>query len=435
MNENIYKLIGQGEGNEVEFKKNENSVAQSVCAMANSNGGNVLVGIDDNGKIVGVGKKIKERIATALQALVPYPEVAISYSKVEGKEVIVIKIKKSKSLVHLGKKAFIRVGRSNRGLYIEEMLERAVELTDIKFDIQPSTLPTNVIDKKYLKWYLDTRKKTRGIPTRGTLKENMRKTKICVPRNGQLYPTYGGILFFSPDPGDYIPGARARIIVMDGHETESVRELSGPVWKIADDAYSQVVGMIETVEVRTGVKRKKVLIYPEGAIKEAIINALAHRNYIIDADIRIFVRDDALIVRSPGSFPPLVDIKNPDHYPRNPLLCQFLYDCGYIERYGFGIIRILEECHAHPYSDVRFDVTPSKVDVVFYKEKHGIDEIDRKIIALVGERAMSSSEIGEKVGLSKVSVLKRIKKLMGIGEVKRIGRGAATRYHGGQSNK
>jgi len=429
MNENVYKLIGAGEGETIEFKKNERSVAESVCAMANTIGGCVLVGIDNQGNIVGIEKKTKERISTALQSLIPSPKINIDHLELERKNVIKIKVEKNDTLVFIGKRAYIRIGCSNRALSIDEMLERAVEFTNIKFDMQLSNQSITILNKKIIKWYLENRKKTRGIPVRGTLNENLRKIKAGINQNGKLKPTYGGILFFTQDPADYISSAKARVIKMRGNETEMIKELFGPVWKLADDVYNHVLSILESVELRTGTRRKKILIYPEGAIREAIINAFAHRNYLVDADIRIFLKENSLIIRSPGSFPPAVDIKNPDHYPRNPLLCQYLYDCGYIERYGFGILRILEECDAHPYSNVRFDITPSKVDVVFYKKIVGIDEVDRKIIAIIKDHPMSSSEIGSNVGLSKVSVLKRIKKLLVIMEVKKLGKGPGTRYY------
>ena len=426
MKEKVYLLIGRGEGEKVEFKKNEKSVVETVCAFANTFGGTVLVGVTDEGKIVGISEKEKEKISNYLHALNPLPKMKIHDVRVDGKDVLMIEVKKSDSLVFYGTKAYIRVGRSNHPLSVDEMIERSVELTALNFDMLPSPHGKEVLKKEYVKWYLERREKMRGIPMRGNYDENLKKLKILVKKNGKYRASYGGILFFTENPEIYINSASLRVI--DFRRGEVVKKFEGPVWKIIDDAYSHILSNLNMIEIRVGARRERILEYPEEALREAIINALAHRNYLIPADVRIFIYNDKLIVRSPGSFPPGVSVENPEHHPRNPLLCSYLYDTGYIERYGFGIQRIMDSCRMHPMCHVEFNVTSSKVDVIFSKSEGNVDEIDRKIVAMIRNNPMSSSEIARTVGLSKVSVLNRLKKLIAMGVVRRMGSGPTTRY-------
>lgn len=426
MKEKFFMLLGKGEGEDVEFKKNERSVVETVCAFANTFGGYVLVGVDDGGKIVGVSKKTKERISNHLHALSPYPQVKIHEINIDGKNVLLIEVKRSNTLVSYGNSAYIRVGRSNRALSVGEMIERSVELTAIKFDSLPSPYGPKIIKREYVEWYLEQREKFRNISARGSYEENLKKLKIIVKKDGSYKATYGGILFFSEEPERYISSASLRVI--DFRNGESIVKFTGPVWKIIDGAYNHILSLLKVIELRIGPRRGRFLEYPEYAIREAIINALAHRNYLIDADVRIFIYEDKMLIRSPGSFPPGVTIDAPEHHPRNPLLCQYLYDTGYIERYGFGIQRIKESCNEHPLCEVDFDVRSSRVDVILQKTSPELDDIDRKIISMLKNNPMRSGEIAERIGMSKVATLQRLKKLMEMGFIKKIGSGPGTRY-------
>jgi ATP-dependent DNA helicase RecG len=84
------------------------------------------------------------------------------------------------------------------------------------------------------------------------------------------------------------------------------------------------------------------LEYPIKAIRECIINALIHRNYFEPADTRVAIYDDRIEIISPGTFPEGVTPEEPKHVPVNPILCQLMYDVGFIEKYGSGIYMINE---------------------------------------------------------------------------------------------
>ncbi len=422
------KLLVKGEGEEVEFKRNHRSIADTVTAFANTYGGFVLVGIEDDGTVRGVGKRTKERVSTALHLLSPPPALSIRSITIHDIEVMMIEVEKSDALVFNNRTPYIRVGRSNRALTLSEMLTRSVELTQIHFDTQLSTIDVDILSEAHVRRYLRLREEVRGIAPRDTIETNLVKIKGAGWRQDVLKATYGGFLYFSDAPERYISGATGRVVIHSPSGPSQNIELSGPIWKLIDDMYSTVVSKVDTVEYRIGGRRTKRMVYPEGAIREAITNAFSHRNYLHEADVRAFIRKHELVIRSPGSFPPTIDIDRPEHYPRNPLLCQYLYDCGYIERYGFGIVKIREECEAHPFCDVRFDIARSHVDLIFSRLDGDLDEIDRKIVALATGRPVASSVLAENVGLSKVTVLNRLKKLRSLGEVEKIGRGPATRY-------
>ena len=184
----------------------------------------------------------------------------------------------------------------------------------------------------------------------------------------------------------------------------------------------------KTLEVVVGTKRMKLPEYPPRAVREALINAFAHRNYAIPSDIRIFIHPNKLVIRNPGGLMPGVDLNDPEHVPRNPNLCQLFYDVGYIEKYGYGIRMIREECKRHGLVSVDFKSPPNRFEVVFKKRTEELlDNVDRKILQLL-VIPRRSGEISEAIGLSKPAVVERLKKLESLGLIRKTGRGAHVKY-------
>jgi len=427
----IISILSRGENERVEFKARPSGIAKSVCAFANSEGGVIVLGVDNKGGIIGIenAEKAMERISNEISGLSPIPAFNIEKVVINGKIIIVISVEKSSLLVSHGPIAYIRVGRSSRPLSIDEILVRAAEIRRAHFDELPSPLHCGSVNRRYIGWYLKRREEVRNVKARGRIEENIKRLKICVEKRKRKVLTYAGVLFFTEHPEEVIPGAVIRVIEMTSSgETKTIKEFYGPVWKQADDVYSFLISKTLPAVVRVGVSRKALSPYPEGAVREAIINAIVHRNYAIESDIRIFVKPHEIIIRSPGSFPPGVSVDEPEHVPRNPLLCKYMYDTGYVEKYGFGIIKMREETAAHPFCTLEISPKKAHVDVIFRQKHAGLDDIDQKIIALVHENPMRSSEIALKVGMSKVAVISRLKRLIALGVVKKIGNGPATMY-------
>jgi len=423
--EELIEIVAKGEGEEADFKRRASGIEATVCAMANTKGGSILVGIDDEGKIRGVEMDEEEKIVSCLQGLIPPPDVSIKKVKVNDKFVIVIKVKKSKRFVSLGSIAYIRIGRSNRPLDIEEIAILSVEDLKVSFDSLSSPASRDLLNADMVRDFLLRREKVRGVPFRGSIEDNLKKLKIV--KDDSL--TITGLLFFTVHPQDLLPHSGIRIIKMSkSGETEAIEEFKGPLGRLIENVYTRLIELMPSIEYRSGPKRERIPLYPEEALREALINAVAHRNYRIIGDIRIIIRDENILVRNPGSFPPGVDVENPEHIPRNPAICQFLYDSGFIERYGFGIIRMREAVSRHPFASLEILTGGMKTDVLFEAKHKELDEIERKILVIVSGSPLSSSEIAQRLGLSRVSALKRMKRLEDMNLIKKTGKGKNTRY-------
>lgn len=434
----IIELIKSGENERIEFKSRftKEGIAETVCAMLNTDGGVILIGVDDHGKIIGIADdRIIERITSALGAIEPYPKVRVGKIRIDDKDVAYIEVAKSRNLHSYRKVVYIRVGASNRPLSVSEIIERASESLLVFFDELPSNAPSNALNTEYIRDYLMKREKIRGVSYSDKLDEIMRSLRILVKRNSHYVPSNGGLLFFSENPQQYIPNAKVRLIWFKDNEMREyrdAREFTGPLWRIVDEIERYFIKNMRRIGGELiGWRRVDLMEYPIRALREAITNALIHRNYFDPSEVLIFVFPDRIVIRNPGSFPPGVTIEDPIHKPRNPLLAQYMYDIGYIEKYGIGIKLILSECKRHPLVDVEFKIRPFVTEVIFKKLKESpiLDEYDRKIYQLLKERGvLSSSEIAQIVGLSKPSVLKRIEKLIALDLVEAIGKGAGRKY-------
>jgi len=421
----LLSLIKEGESERVEFKRTATpDIAREICAMANAEGGYLLIGVSDDGKIIGCDpKKVAEVLASSLQNITPPISVRTSALDIGGRKVVVVEVPKSKTLCSIGGVAYIRVGSGIRPLSIQEIVMLSSELGTITWDEFPAVDISNMRED-YVEWFFSAMREARGreIP-RADWNRYLRSARAV---KGERL-TNAGVLFFT-DAQEFIPHSGGRIIRMENDQPVWSKEFGGPVWRVIDEMYTELMSQIGSVEIVVGAKRKKLPEYPPRAIREAIINAFAHRNYTIPADVRVFIYPDRLVIRNPGGLMPGVDLSDPEHVPRNPHLCGLLYDSGYIEKYGYGLRMIKSECERHGLVEVEFRSSANRFEVVFKKASAKmLDEIDRKIIEFLSI-PRRSGEIAESVGISKPSVLKRLKKLESLGIVKPVGSGSQRRY-------
>jgi len=430
----IINILKQGEGEKIEFKSSVSNLSHDICAFLNTEGGIVLVGIDDHGNIIGIKNKQKQKVSDILAGIEPIPNVKIEKIKIENTEIFIIKIAKSNKLHSVGNRIYIRLGANNRPLCTQEIIEKAGESIKILFDELPNIeAKLQNIDKDKVKLYLQQREKLRGIRIKGSLEENMRQIKIIRDYRSKIQPTNAGILFFGKSPQALISYSKVRLVNFrdeEMREYKDSKEFVGALDQIIDQAqeyWAKNLAKIGGMQIK--FKREEFFEYPINSLREALINALIHRNYFDPTEIRIFMFPNKIVIKNPGSFPPGITPEHPEHKPRNPLLAQFMYDLGYTEKYGSGIIKIKQECQDHPLVNVYFHLKPFMTEIEFKKEKElKMDQTNQKIITYLTGDAKKSSEIAKFIGLSKQTTLTRLQSLLAVGLIRAQGKGPEIRY-------
>lgn len=421
----LLALIRNGEPERIEFKRAPTkTLHHEITALANAEGGHLIIGVDDTGAIVGTDvKQALESITSTLQSVVPPPHIVTHRLTINDRNLLVVEVEKAAALCSVGGVVYIRTGTSVRPLSVQEILMLSSELGTVAWDGGPA-VPEKEIDSASIEWFFKTIQESRGRIIQPDDRERYLRS-VGALKEGML--TNAGVLFFT-DTTSHIPHARIRLIGMEDEEPAWSREYEGPVWQAIEAVYADLLREIRKGEVIVGTRRVRVEEYPARALREAVINAVAHRNYTIGADVKIFLHSDRIEIRNPGGLMPGVDLTDPEHVPRNPSLSNLLYDTGFIERYGFGIRMIQREVERHGHCSVSFSGASNRFSVTFSKKRDAlIDTTDREILEAIRE-PMKSSEIAGVVGLSKPTVVRRLKYLVGLRLAVKEGSGAHVRY-------
>jgi ATP-dependent DNA helicase RecG len=199
------------------------------------------------------------------------------------------------------------------------------------------------LDQQKISRYLQSVPALQALPAQ----EALLKRGCLVEHDGRLLPTFGGLLLFAADVERSVH-SEVLVVRYAGREMsdEFVRE------DIRDTLPEQVRRVESAVlaNLRTGARidslqREERLEYPLKAVREAIVNAVAHRDYSLRGDdIRVSIFTDRIEFYSPGRLPGHVTVQNivDERFSRNQVLVQILSDMGFIERLGYGIDRMIK---------------------------------------------------------------------------------------------
>ena len=316
----------------------------------------------------------------------------------------------------------------------------------------------SAIDEKAVKDYLQNRgvKLKVSIP-RISVKDFLIKTlKVAKEENGRIRPTNAAILFFGKDPYEYIPHHEIRIARFKGttrSEFIDSQEIRGPVYKMLDEAETFFKRNTRLANKIVEFKRVDIPEYPYEAIREAIINAIAHRDYKRrGAPIMVAIFDDRVEVRNPGGLLPGLNIKKLEgnHQTRNGVICKIFHETLDMEKFGTGIGKMKRLMKEHGLSAPQFSDEGDVFVVKFYGPGDGIldlvpsipehRQVDLKNLGLnnrqietlrlmVNESKVFTNELYQKI--NKVSRRTAVRDLQGLvesGQVKTEGVGKGTKY-------
>ena len=168
-----------------------------------------------------------------------------------------------------------------------------------------------------------------------------------------------------------MPNAKLRIVKFKGtrvtHPTLDTLNCEGTVWEMIGQAEDFIRKNIRLLGIRTekSFRREDKFEYPIKALREAIINALIHRDYFETGDVRVFIFDNMLEIINPGTFPKGVTPRNPKHRPVNEVLCNLVYDIGFIEKYGSGIYMMRELSRKWGNKEPYYSIHPVETKIIF----------------------------------------------------------------------
>ena len=207
------------------------------------------------------------------------------------------------------------------------------------------------------------------------------------------------MLLFARDPRRYIAGAAVQAVRRAGvgpgpGPTTARAEIAGPLPRLLDEVQRFGEDHTGGIEAVIGGRRERLPAYPTSVIREAVLNALAHRDYgLAGATVDLTVWDDRVEIQSPGSLPGHITLENmrAEHYSRNRRIMQVLKLLGLVEEYGEGIDRMFREMEARLLQPPVFAPTSSSVTVTL-RNRSPITAEEQAWLALPGRLELTAAE-------------------------------------------
>ena len=390
-NNSIKQLIARGEGVRVEFKSSFNQDAiVTLNAFVNTEGGKVLIGVNDDGSPVGksIGKEdvqkwINEVKSKTEPCIVPDEKLF----KYKGKDVVVLSVKEYPvKPVSVQGRYYKRVKNSNHRLSLSEISDLYLETFHSSWDYyidnqhQLDDISTDKVNAFLSKRYGGT---SESDPLRA-----LQKYELI--RDGQL--TNAAFLLFVKDytPLTGIEAARFKspVKIIDAVSIHS--DLFSEVDAV--EAFIRKHLMTEYIHKKDEFRRKEQFDYPEEAIREIVLNMIVHRNYRDSGDSIIKIFDDRIEFFNPGNLPDNLTVEkllSDDYTPksRNTLINAMFKEARLVEKYGLGIKHIMDACAKH-----------GGCNVQFFNEQHGFKVVLSKKDGKSASDAPSTREKNEDSG-------------------------------------
>ena len=401
------EIIQNGESSSIEFKSEKvgnEALTKEIGALLNFSGGRILLGVEDDGSISGLltsGKKWEEKIINLCSnniepALIPHWETLV----IDGKSIGIVTLPDNAPdkpyKVKSGSKwiIYIRVGTSSREATREQeaRLYYASPLCG-SFILKPIiNASIGDLDLRRIYDYFSTNRVIRGrkIPAIDNAKEwksVLYDTELLADANGDRMPTIAAVLLFGKDSRRLVKNSGISVCVFAGEDKSApVREravLNAPLIPLyAADGTMLFPGLVELVlnfvkrniamrEERGGGQRVARWDYPLNAIREALVNALIHRDYTIKTDVELSIYSNRLEIISPGRLPNTITIERMKagcRSARNELLRDVMRDCGYVEDMGRGISHtIMPEMEKHNGTEPEFKEEETRFTLILRK--------------------------------------------------------------------
>jgi ATP-dependent DNA helicase RecG len=375
---NLALMIAKGESKTLEFKRELprfEQIAKTVIAFANTSGGRLLIGVADDGRLVGIAADdvldLQERLYASLyEQIHPTLTPEIYISNIDGVLLLVIEVFRGQSLPYFLKHkskaggVFVRLGASNRVASLEYIAELERQRQHISFDEEAccEVAMADVDDSALVQRFAAC-----GLTLDDVKRRNLRLIQTV---QGKDYPTYGLLILLGYFEHVSTQCARFRGVNMQVFLDR--KEYSGDLFGQLEHAEQFIHSHLSLRTEIHSLQRTDTREIPDVAIREALINAYVHRDYSnFGRNIKIGIYDDMVNIVSAGGFPNSLtaqDLAEGRSEIRNRVLARVFKALGYIEQWGSGIQRMLHVCLAAGLPVPQIEEKSDFVDVALLRQ-------------------------------------------------------------------
>lgn len=438
-----------GEGDHVEFKQGipETKIKEAVAAFSNSDGGVVFLGVADDGALVGVATdgEALARIHRVVAGVRNPGRYDIRPLLVGSVAVLVLSVARRRegfAQMQDGR-ILVRRGAMNAAPFDTELTRFITERSLARFESAPTSATADHIDPALLSDLADVSGWKEATP------ERLYEAGLVAQPSAGSSLTVAGALYLTERPADAL--GKAYIEVFRYRDESDIydrrTEYAGPLPAQVESATRALVDELGADVVVLGLRRHELPRIPEPVLREAIANAVAHRTYEVTGQaVRIDIRPDRVVVRSPGGLPEPVTVANmrDQNAARNVHVIKMLRRFHLAEDAGRGVDVMQDTMEAALLEPPEFLADESRVEVVLRlgsavtpHERAWIAEVERRgeirsqdrVILLHAARgeSLNNTAVRELLGVDSVHARAALRRLRDLGYLTQLGtRGGAS---------
>lgn len=347
----IELLLSQPEGQFLEFKQTvSGKMDKELVAFANSGGGIIIVGIDDFGKIHGIHTLNADisKIESIARNCDPSIQLSIQKFRYHDKDLLIINIPDGHEKPHSCSSGFfLRSGTTSQKMTRDEIISFLHVTERVNFEEKPClkfNYPKDFDEEAFRQFIA-----LAGISKGGMSTEELLENLGVVNREGtRLIFNNAGVLFFAREPTRFLRHAVVDCILFQGTDKVDILDRKELKFNLMENVRQAMIFLKLHLPLKyeiTGLVRKEILEIPDEALREAVLNAVIHRDYHFDsANISIEIYRDRVEISDPGGLPPGMRFEDlgSKSVRRNKILADLFHRIGEVEKVGSGIGRIRE---------------------------------------------------------------------------------------------
>lgn len=418
----------------IEYKQSwHDDYLKWVCGFANAQGGVIFIGKDDNGNVVGVAesKKLMDEIPNKIRNAMGIT-VEVNLNEENGNHFIEIITPPYSVPISLRGRYYYRSGSTKQELTGASLNEFLLKKSGKTWDdvIEPRANFED-IDEKAVNTFLKASENAGRLPENNGLSIPELFEKLRLTENGQLKRS--ALVLFGKDPGKFYPNTFVKIgrFGKDDADLKFQETEEGNLIVLLQAVLNQLNHkfLIKTIEFE-GMHRIEKGEYPVAAIREMLLNALVHRNYM-GAPIQIRVYDDKISIWNEGTLPDglTLDALKRSHSsrPRNPIIADVCFKGGYIDAWGRGTIKILDTCKQADLPEPEMTELDGGFSIILFKEnitpekltKLGLNDRQIKAVLFVKENGrITNKEYQEIFEVARMTATRDLTELVDKGILK-----------------
>jgi ATP-dependent DNA helicase RecG len=381
----------------IEYKQSwRDEYLKWICGFANANGGSIFIGKDDNGNVVGVtdAKRLLEEIPNKVRDVLGILADVNLHTTAQG-DIIEIIVEGYPYPVNYKGQYHYRSGSTKQELKGTALDKFLLQKKGKRWD----GVPVPKVSVKDLKQDSFEFFRKRAFKSQRIEEDILTDTNELLIENLQLkeneFLKRAAILLFHSNPENFVTGAYIKIGYFEtDDDLKFQNEIHGNLFEQIEKAMDLLfTKYIKAAISYEGINRVETYEYPRDAVREALLNAIAHKDYSGGVPIQISVYSDKIIIWNEGHLPENWTVKNllEKHAsrPYNPDIANTLFRSGYIESWGRGTIKIIRECKQAGIPEPIFSYDSSDISVEFrkdiYNEKHlkTLNLSDRQVKAIL----------------------------------------------------